>query len=341
MFGGAIVAMKKRRHHQNEHVIPIDGHVASVETWAVAGNVILTSKEEKAGNLIAKFWNRRDRNQNQLIKSKLESRLDLESSLVYGMFRLILFCSIFVLMVQVTSFGTPPNDKREISLLLTDTLGLDEFSSLQDLQGVKSFLPTFSQNIKMYSVSGSTRIPNDNAVQIVSDTISLHSSLPLLTVDPSVENSAFTLCSWVRAGPIAVGAPILRKPLPKNPALSCWGWYYPSQFRFGAHDFHSVNSTGSMEVVIDSSDGSTLPEFSHEALVAQNSALRFYRNGVQVCRERSPKHHGHESAIRKITTLARIRAGIRASCDFSFEAYHACADVVLSTGKRYIPVFTQ
>ncbi len=273
---------ERRRQNNDNQVMPVDDHVVSVGTWAVGENTILSSKEEKAGNLIAKFWNNRDRDHHQVIKSKLESRLDLENSLIYGMFRLILFCSIFVLMVQVTSFGTPPQDKRDISLLLTDTLGLDEFESLQDLQSVKSFLPTFSQKIKIYSVSGSSRIPDDNAVQIVSDTVSLHSSLPMLTIDPPVENSAFTFCAWVRADPIAVGAPLLRKPLPMNPALSCWGWYYPSQFRFGAHDFHSVDVSGSMEVVLDANDGSALPDFSHEALVAQNSALRFYRNGKQV-----------------------------------------------------------
>lgn len=281
MFGGVIAAVHERRHH-NDHVVPVEDHAVTVATWSVGNNTILTAKEEKAGNLIAKIWNKRDRFQNQLIKSKLEARLDLENSLVYGMFRLILFCCIFVLMVQVTSFGTPPKDKRDINLLLTDTLGLDDFSSLQDLASFKSFLSTFSQNIKIYSVSGSNRIPNDNAVQIVPDTVAFHSSTPQLTIDPSVENSAFTLCSWVRADPIAIGAPILRKPLPMNPDLSCWGWYYPSQFRFGAHDFHSVNASGSMEVKLDAYDGSPLPDFSHEALVAQNSALRFYRNGQQV-----------------------------------------------------------
>ncbi len=69
--------------------------------------------------------------QHQLIKSRLESRLDLENSLVYGMLRLILFCSIVVLMVQVTSFGKPPKDKRAISLLLAETLGLVDFLSLR------------------------------------------------------------------------------------------------------------------------------------------------------------------------------------------------------------------
>jgi hypothetical protein len=281
MRGGASAVIHEKRCQSNngQNVNPVE---ENVQTWAMGQNVILTREEEKAGSLILKFWNNRDRHQNQMIKSKFESRLDLENSLIYGMLRLILFCCIFVLMVQVTSFGTPPQDKRDISLLLTDTLGLDDFASLQDLQNVKSFLPTFSQNIKIYSVSGSSRIPDANAVQIVSDTISFHSSLPMLTIDPSVENSAFTLCAWVRAKPIAVGAPLLRKPLPMNPALSCWGWFYPSQFRFGAHDFHSVKAGGSMEVVLDANDGSALPDFSHEALVAQNGALRFYRNGQQV-----------------------------------------------------------
>ena len=228
-------------HLESEHRIPIDDKNPSdepMETWMSENRTALASKEEWAVKVIAKAWNSRDQLHRQLNKTKFISRLDLENSLVYGMLRLILFCSIFVLMVQVTSFGTPPNDKRAISLLLTKSLGLDEFLLLNDLEGVKSFLPRFSKQIKKYSVSGSSRIPDDAAFQIVSDTISLRSSLPMLTIDPAVENSAFTLCSWVRAKPSALGAPLLRKPLPKIPALSCWGWFYPSQFRYGAHDFH-------------------------------------------------------------------------------------------------------
>ena len=101
MFGGVIVAMHaKRRHDNGQHVIQVQDSVASA--WAVGERVILTREEEKAGNLILKYWNNRDRHQNQMIKSKFESRLDLENSLIYGMLRLILFCCIFVLMVQVT-----------------------------------------------------------------------------------------------------------------------------------------------------------------------------------------------------------------------------------------------
>jgi hypothetical protein len=287
--GAAIAAIHHQRENRNSETESADSDdnnnsVEPLGTWIADDHTILTRKEEWAGNLIARVWNSRDRQQKQLVKAKFESRLDLENSLVYGMLRLVLFCSIFVLMVQVTSFGTPPDDKRAISVLLTETLGLDDFQALNDLQGVKSFLPTLSEQIKMYSVAGSSRIPNDAAVQIVSDTISLPSSLPLLTIDPAVENSAFTLCSWVRAEATALGSPLLRKPLPKNPALSCWGWFYPSQFRYGAHDFHSVYSTSSMEVVLDATDAEAPPTFSHEALVSQGSALRFYRNGRQVRR---------------------------------------------------------
>jgi hypothetical protein len=286
MFGGVIAAM--HHGHNHDRVVAAEDEHVTVGTWNVAGHTLLTQKEEWAGNLLAKVWNSRDRLQNKLIKSKLESRLDLESSLIYGMFRLILFCSIFYLMVDVTSYGTPSTDKRAISLLLTDTLGLEDFLSINDLQGIKSFLPTFSQSIKMYSISGSSRFPDDAAVQIVPGTVTLHSSSPLLNVDPAVENTAFTLCSWVRAEPYALGAPLLRKPLPMNPALSCWGWFYPSQFRYGAHDFHSVIENSSPEVVLDAYDASSLPAFSHEALVAQGPTLRFYRNGRQVRGARAP-----------------------------------------------------
>ena len=184
-------------------------------------------------------------------------------------------------MVELTSFGTPPRDQRAITLLLKDTLGLDDFLNMQDLESIKTFLSEFSARIKAYSVSGTNRIPDQTAVQIVADSLSLHSSMPLLTVNPAVENAEFTFCSWVRSVPVSHPVPLLRKPLPKDPDLSCWGWYYPSQFRYGAHDYHTSDTGGPLEVTVDAEEGD-VPEFSHEAVVARRGILTFYRNGQQI-----------------------------------------------------------
>ena len=64
----------------------------------------------------------------------------------------------------------------------------------------------------------------------------------MTTLTLPIATRSFTLTAWVRDNGMALGSsqPLVRKPLTTNPSHSCWAWYYPAIFKFGAHDFHSV-----------------------------------------------------------------------------------------------------
>jgi len=64
----------------------------------------------------------------------------------------------------------------------------------------------------------------------------------LATLKLPVATRSFTLTAWVRDNGVAQGAlqPLVRKLLATDPIHSCWAWYYPSVFKYGAHDYHSV-----------------------------------------------------------------------------------------------------
>ena len=95
------------------------------------------------------------------------------------------------------------------------------------------------------------------------------------------------------------------KTLQTNPSHSCWGWYYPAAFRFGAHDFHSVTMMQDQvweETVIPPSPsveesrrkkggslGSGRQRLTHQALVMTNETVTFFRGGEMQKRIRLPR----------------------------------------------------
>jgi len=74
--------------------------------------------------------------------------------------------------------------------------------------------------------------------------------------------------------------PILRKSMQTDTSLTCWGWFYSPEFRFGAHDFHSLNLK---EVEASVSAGLPLQHgLTHEVLVSKGGTFTFYRNEQKV-----------------------------------------------------------
>jgi len=81
--------------------------------------------------------------------------------------------------------------------------------------------------------------------------------------------------------------PILRKPLQTDTSLTCWGWFQAPEFRFGAHDFHSLNPTEK-----EASVSAELPlklGLTHEVLVSKGGIFTFYRNGEKVVSISTPR----------------------------------------------------
>ena len=112
----------------------------------------------------------------------------------------------------------------------------------------------------------------------------VHDQQLVFATPPKVSKGSFTMSAWVGRD-VNKDEPfnILRQPMASIPELSCWAWYFPGQFRYGAHDFGGDTSESGSEAeeVVMSAD-QTLPTspLSHEALTVTSERISFYRNGV-------------------------------------------------------------
>ena len=81
--------------------------------------------------------------------------------------------------------------------------------------------------------------------------------------------------------------PILRMPMQTDTSLTCWGWFHSQEFRFGAHNFHSLNLKK-----VEASDSAGFPlqhDLTHEVLVSKSRTFTFYRNGQKVISMPTPR----------------------------------------------------
>lgn len=208
-------------------------------------------------------------------------RLELEDAVCIGVLRLILFCLIFTFLMQGTAVGVSSTDRLSFMELLDSSLSLDEFRDIRTLTDFQDYMEQVSSALKQFSISSSVRFPNPDGVVIQAQMTELVSPKLFLTVDPPVGLTDFTLSAWVKLPHRMQGrACLLRKPLATQRALSCWGWFHPAQFRFGAHDFHSLSeNSGEGEEVVRGGGEAPGPGLSHEAVVVTNSTVAFFRNG--------------------------------------------------------------
>ena len=98
----------------------------------------------------------------------------------------------------------------------------------------------------------------------------------------TIPSAEFTFAAWVDmlGDPSEMRIPILRKPMRTDQSLTCWGWFHAPEFRYGAHDFHSLIP---MEVEASVSAGKVLEVgLTHEVLVLKGGVFTFYRNGKEV-----------------------------------------------------------
>ncbi len=85
-----------------------------------------------------------------LARAPMIERLLLESKLQTGLWRLVLFCTLFILLVTVTKLGTPDSERKAVGALLENALDLPRFRDLNRLEDVRDFLPDFSSAIKRF-----------------------------------------------------------------------------------------------------------------------------------------------------------------------------------------------
>jgi len=115
-------------------------------------------------------------------RAALIERLQVESKLQTGLWRLLLFITLFILLVIVTRSGTPSIQRRAVGTLLENSLFLSQFLALKRLDDVRDFLPLFSSAIKRFSASSSSRFQDADAYQLLGVKTFIHIYVCLYTL---------------------------------------------------------------------------------------------------------------------------------------------------------------
>lgn len=249
---------------------------------------------DEASSKIAKFWWRR-RYVDYMDKNGMIARLELEDSIGRRSIRLLVNSLIFVFLVRFLSLGNSSTEKLSVRTLLTGHLFNLDFYRIRTLDDLRDYLPVLSEKARKFSVSAPTE-----SRAVVDETLKVGSVLQgqrelfsgplrLYTFQPRV-TSPFTLSAWVEhplasllnTQPSSDYFPILRQPMSSGRSLSCWGWFYPPQLRYGGHDFYSPNSIDP-EVVVRSAAWRPLGgEATHEVITVDQDTVTFYTNGEMV-----------------------------------------------------------
>lgn len=74
--------------------------------------------------------------------------------LLPGVTRLLLFILLFVVLYTVTLIGVPSAERRAAEIVLSQALGLDEFSTVRTLPAFREGMVKFSHAMKEFSASG-------------------------------------------------------------------------------------------------------------------------------------------------------------------------------------------
>jgi hypothetical protein len=257
----------------------------------------------------------------EINKDRLLERLRLEHTMMIDLVRLVLFFAVFVLLNFVGEVDKHSIERREVGRLLRQSLDLESFRSIRRLEDIRDFLPVsvpprcvlllryeqhtesrlnvqgLSKSLKEFSAASSARYSNEGAVQIVGAETTFPVPLPLASLSLPVSRSSFTILAWVRIDAEALRGgrkiPLLRKPLSSNPDVSCWGFFFPSTFRFGAHDYHSNGMHSEVDrdslvssarweesVSVSGNDDLVGGSLTHEAIVVDENSITFFRDGV-------------------------------------------------------------
>jgi len=249
------------------------------------------SLEERAALLIGRKWRTRVQNRRALDRARLIERLQLEKSVKNGIARMIFFLCVFFFNLLLTQVDVTPLFKLQLRDNIRTTLNLDAFDAIQTLGELRDFIPTVGMNIKTYAVSRNERYLDPFSMRLLNERTTFNGPLSLFTPF-RIDGAEFTLVAWVEVLPgIDLSSvnriPILRKPMQTDTSLTCWGWFHSPEFRFGAHDFHSLNLK---EVEASVSAGLALEHgLTHEVLVSKGGIFTFYRNGKEVVSMPTPR----------------------------------------------------
>jgi len=248
-------------------------------------------REQRAALLIGRRWRAHLQIKRALHRERLIERLLLEKNVKTRIARMIFFLCVFFFNLLLTTVDVCPEYKLQLRNNIHTTLNLDDFDAITTPGELRDFIPTVGLNIKTYALSRNERYLDPFSMRLLNQRTTFAAPISLFTPF-SIEGAEFALTVWVDVLPgvdpsSVIRILILRKPIQTDTSLTCWGWFHAPEFRFGAHDFHSLNPTEN-----EASISAELPlnlGLTHDVLVSKGGIFTFYRNGEKVVSIATPR----------------------------------------------------
>ena len=181
--------------------------------------------ENSAQGIIQRAWLRK-KYSHYVLKSVLMFRLEMESSILRGFLKLLLYSATLILL-GLAVFGTDVSSraKQEMVEVLTSVLGLHRLKSIATLDSFRSFLPVISERAKVFSVSSSARMTVNDGLSLLRERMELQKPVLLFSREAAPSVAAdFTIAAWVeRMYGSKERVALMRVPMQTDRSLDCWG----------------------------------------------------------------------------------------------------------------------
>lgn len=281
---------------------PLFGQGASRNAVSPAARTVTPTKiprtQTEAAAVIQTAWLRHTYS-HFLDRQALMQRLELESMVLKGSLKLFLYsATLIVLGLALFSLEVPSSMKLAMVGLIRSELQLERLASVNTLDTFRDILPILSHQAKKFSITSSARFDEPDGVELVRERIEFQKPRALFSraAEPSV-TKAFTMAAWVERMPGSrVSVSLLRRPMASNRLLNCWAWRYPSELRYGAHDFFAAPdelADGTMQQTIvktnSSYSTSRVGELVHTVITVEGGVLNFFRNALLIDRIPLPR----------------------------------------------------
>uniref|UniRef100_A0A7S0W9M5 Polycystin cation channel PKD1/PKD2 domain-containing protein n=1 Tax=Hemiselmis tepida TaxID=464990 RepID=A0A7S0W9M5_9CRYP len=231
----------------------------------------------------------------KLHRENLYKRLQFESELRIGGWRLFTQVMVFTFLLIAIGMSVDPSTQRGIYTNLKDSFGFDDLQGLTDRSVfVEEQMGSIATTAKDFFILSRSRyfVPESGSVELLLDMETFSSPKLLGGLQLQIQLDEFSFSGVVRLSPQFVRGYILRKrivPAGQGSELACWGWYLHAQkgqqLHYGGHDFFATPAdsradSSVKQEAVQLSNETAFPPDEHRLLtvVVTGTTVTFYSN---------------------------------------------------------------
>jgi len=284
-------SLNARNQRQNDQLVSFLQR-SNTKVW---NNESPEEQRERAATRIQLFARGHILFRQRLHRENLYKRLQFESDLRVGGWRLFTQVMVFTFLLIAVGMSGDPSTKRGIYTNLKDSFGFDDLKGMTDRsEFVNTQMGAIAATAKdFFILSGSQYfVPESGSVELLLDMETFSGPKLLGGLQLQIQLEEFSFTGVVKLSPQFVRGYILRKriiPAGTGSELSCWGWYLHGQkgpeLHYGGHDFYATPSNSAADasskqefVSLTNKTAFTANEYRLLTIVVTGTNVTFYSN---------------------------------------------------------------